>query len=313
MPFASVLRTGQLPEKPWRVDAVVRLLTGIFVCLIMGSVVAAMIHYFGEMSRKPGAHDELFLAGSIGAIACFGGALFVLGRPWPFEKHLRNLIILLTCIYGGFLLMWWTGRLSGDEKGELQSETVKVLLAVVTFQGAAIALVHFFLREHHTNWREGFGLGNRPAQSLLIGVCVGILVLFPAWILQDLSIRLFKQLTFHPQEQQAVAILRHTAGWAERVLLGVAMIFAAPIGEEIIFRGVLYPWIKRIGHPQLALWITAILFGLIHFNLASFVPLTLLAVVLVGLYEYTGNLLAPIAVHCVFNAANFVALYLQQN
>jgi membrane protease YdiL (CAAX protease family) len=48
-------------------------------------------------------------------------------------------------------------------------------------------------------------------------------------------------------------------------------------------------------------------------NLAVFVPLTFLAVILVWVYESTGNLLAPIAVHCVFNAANFVALYSQQN
>ena len=28
--------------------------------------------------------------------------------------------------------------------------------------------------------------------------------------------------------------------------------------------------------------------------------------------EYTGNLLTPIAVHCVFNGANFIALFFQQ-
>ncbi len=94
--------------------------------------------------------------------------------------------------------------------------------------------------------------------------------------------------------------------------MGIATILIAPLGEEIIFRGILYPAIKRTGRPQLALWSTALLFGAIHANLASFVPLTLLAVVLVGLYEYTGNLLACFAVHGLFNAVNFVALYLQQ-
>jgi membrane protease YdiL (CAAX protease family) len=54
------------------------------------------------------------------------------------------------------------------------------------------------------------------------------------------------------------------------------------------------------------------LFGVIHFNLSSLVPLTVLALILIWLYEYTGNLLAPIAAHCVFNGANFVALFFQQ-
>ena len=150
---------------------------------------------------------------------------------------------------------------------------------------------------------------NRPGFSLLLGFCAGILVLYPAWELQDLSIRLFQRLAFHPREQQAVEILRHSEGLAQQVTLAVAVIFIAPIGEELLFRGILYPALKRDYGKHLALWSTAILFGAIHVNLASFVPLTLLAVVLVWLYEYTGNLIAPIAVHCVFNAANFVLLY----
>ena len=142
---------------------------------------------------------------------------------------------------------------------------------------------------------------------------VGILTLYPAWVLQDVSIRLFETLRLHPQTQQTVEILRHTTGLTGRIASGIATILIAPIGEEILFRGILYPWAKRRFSQQLALWGTAILFGAIHANLASFVPLTMLAVLLVWLYEYTGNLLAPIAVHCVFNAANFVALYYQRN
>jgi membrane protease YdiL (CAAX protease family) len=80
-----------------------------------------------------------------------------------------------------------------------------------------------------------------------------------------------------------------------------------------LFRGVLYPAVKRITNPQVALWGTALLFGAIHANLATFLPLTFLAVILVCLYEYTGNLLACITTHSLFNAANFLAVYLVQN
>ena len=47
-----------------------------------------------------------------------------------------------------------------------------------------------------------------------------------------------------------------------------------------MFRGIFYPWAKQSGFPKLALWGTAVFFGAIHFNLISFIPLTLMAVAL---------------------------------
>jgi hypothetical protein len=277
---------------------------------MIGAVIAANINYFSEPERKPAA---LFLGGSVGALVCFGGALFVLARPWPFEKYLRNLLTLLICIYGGFLLMWAIGRLTGDHS-ESQNTTLRVLIAVLAFQGAALVLVQFFLREHHTGWVEAFGFDQSPGHALVTGILVGLLVALPATMGLNLAINLLVEwLTSHrPPEQEAVQILSKTVGWANRLVLAVATIVVAPDAEEVIFRGVLYPAIKRAGYPRLAFWGTAVLFGLIHLNLGTLVPLTFLAIVLACLYEYTGNLLACILVHSLFNATNFVALYLFQ-
>jgi membrane protease YdiL (CAAX protease family) len=310
MSFASALNTRQLPEKPWRLGAVARLLASVFVCMLMGTTVAMIIRYF-EAPQKFSV--PLFIGVAAAVLGLLVVALIMLGRPWPLEEnYLLKLVILLVCIYGGIFFPWLARRIITG-KLDLQNPVLTMLLTLFFFQGAAVVLVHFFLREHHMNWREGFGLKNRPGHSLLIGFCVGILALIPAWKLQDLSIQLFQRLSLQPHEQQAVEILRHTEGMLERIVLGIGTIFIAPIGEELVFRGILYPAVKRHYGQQLALWGTAIVFGVIHFNLGSFLPLTLLAVVLVWLYEYTGNLVAPIAVHCVFNAANFVMLYSQKN
>jgi membrane protease YdiL (CAAX protease family) len=61
------------------------------------------------------------------------------------------------------------------------------------------------------------------------------------------------------------------------------------------------------------LWGTSLVFALTHANVATFLPLTFLAMVLVFLYERTGNLLAPIAAHSLFNAANYFALIYQDD
>jgi uncharacterized protein len=84
----------------------------------------------------------------------------------------------------------------------------------------------------------------------------------------------------------------------------------APAAEEVLFRGLLYPVLKRRIGMRWAVAVSSLLFAVIHLNLMTFVPLLLLAGLLVWLYEYTGNLLAPVAAHAVFNLANLLLLQL---
>jgi len=77
-----------------------------------------------------------------------------------------------------------------------------------------------------------------------------------------------------------------------------------------LFRGVLYPAIKRAGYPKLAWWATSIVFAAIHLNLTIFLPLLLLSLLLVWLYEQTDNLLAPLTAHALFNAANLALFFM---
>ena len=103
--------------------------------------------------------------------------------------------------------------------------------------------------------------------------------------------------------------LTNTGTWLDRLAIAVTTILLAPVAEELFFRGIVYPWVKRAGFPRAALWVTSAFFAAIHFNLPIFAPLLVLAIGLTLLYEHTGNLLAPIAAHSVFNALNFLKFY----
>lgn len=79
-----------------------------------------------------------------------------------------------------------------------------------------------------------------------------------------------------------------------------------------MFRGILYSAIKQIGYPRVAVIVTSLLFGVIHANVATLIPLAVLAVALVWAYEKTGNLLASITAHSVFNLINFIMLFVDE-
>lgn len=127
-------------------------------------------------------------------------------------------------------------------------------------------------------------------------------------MLQHLSALGMKAVSVQPEVQVVVQTLQQTQTLQQRLFFAFVAILGAPVVEEILFRGILYPAFKQRGWPQLALWGTSLLFALTHANTATFLPLTFFAMVLVFLYERTGNLLAPILTHSLFNAANYCAL-----
>jgi membrane protease YdiL (CAAX protease family) len=184
-------------------------------------------------------------------------------------------------------------------------------VATLSFQGAGLVLIWRFLREQQSTWTEAFGLSNRRRQAVVGGVVAALVFLPLGWGLQQASALVMTHLPLvhaQPQEQLPIHALRVSFSWGGRAALGAAAVLLAPVAEEIMFRGILYPVLKQLGRPRLALWGTSLLFAAIHLNLVTFLPLLALAVVLTVLYEYTDNLLAPIMAHILFNAVNFATL-----
>lgn len=191
-----------------------------------------------------------------------------------------------------------------------QSKLVSMIIITVTFHGAALVWIKFFLNAEMISWTEAFGFNSpKRFRAIGFGVLSGLLVLPVAWGLQRLSAWLMEVGNLNPQAQEVVQeIQREGVLPLQHVYLGIVALIAAPIVEEMLFRGILYPTIKRAGYPKLALWGTSILFALTHYNAPAFLSLVLFAVILTLLYEDTGNLLAPMIAHSCFNTANFVLL-----
>ena len=76
--------------------------------------------------------------------------------------------------------------------------------------------------------------------------------------------------------------------------------------EELIFRGYLYPIMKKYTGAWFALISSSLLFGIIHVSLVPLVPLALFGAILVLLYEYTESIWTPIIAHCIFNTTTLV-------
>ena len=280
-----------------------RLLLGVLACIYGGSLLASVLHYTSAGGK---ASPWLVFPLAAAAFAALGGALALLGGPWRLEHVMGRLVGTLACLYGGITVGAFAQALAGPSK----PSTGQFLISTLSFQGAAVFLVARLLREHETGWRAAFGLDWRRGPAVWLGIIVGICFLPVGWELRNVSVNVAVRLGINPVEQQAVKLIRETVSWAPRLAEAAAAVLLAPLGEELVFRGVLYRFVREAGYPRLALWGTSALFAAIHVNAVAFAPLFALALVLTVLYERTGNLLAPIIAHSIFNAVELVGLFL---
>lgn len=100
------------------------------------------------------------------------------------------------------------------------------------------------------------------------------------------------------------------------ILLFIAVVILAPLGEEIVFRGFLQQILEKHWKDiTRAILITSLIFSLIHMNPFWFVQIYFLGVILGFLAWKTKSIIAPLILHSLNNSMALLlsSLELQQN
>lgn len=99
----------------------------------------------------------------------------------------------------------------------------------------------------------------------------------------------------------------HNKNWADLFILASI----AGISEEILFRGVIQPWMENSWGMSIGLIGSSILFGLVH----AVTPLYAILATAISIYlglslDYGGerNLLTPIVIHALYDFLAFIAI-----
>lgn len=124
------------------------------------------------------------------------------------------------------------------------------------------------------------------------------LVAIAACILGAFAGDLLTEITNLPNLMEDEIIDFATNPWG---ILAIAIL--GPISEELLFREGLCGYLSRKGaSPQKAIWISAILFGLVHVNPAQVVVALLMGLMLGMIYIKTGNIVVTCIIHILNNS-----------
>jgi membrane protease YdiL (CAAX protease family) len=108
------------------------------------------------------------------------------------------------------------------------------------------------------------------------------------------------------REQMIVELVREADSPVMLALMVVSVVGLAPVSEELIFRRGIFRYLLQHLSPGTSAWLSGLLFGLIHMEIAAIVPIAVLGYLFARAYHKTGRLLVPILMHAIFNGLSVV-------
>jgi membrane protease YdiL (CAAX protease family) len=211
----------------------------------------------------------------------------VTGRDllFPLLGLILGLVLLVLGFFGAFLAF---PELEFDER----SPWVWILIIPVT-HGLPMLLAWLRMRRRWTTLGH-WALSGFRWSHVVIGIAVGAALMAVMYVSRKSGVIPIQAPLMDSRKSVTVTALS-----------GIFVGLAGPIVEEIVFRGMLFRWLLRRVHVGIAVVMSALIFGVIHFN-GSFVPVygaTLCGLAFAIQFHLQRTLWGPIIAHITINSA----------
>ncbi|NLJ37089.1 MAG: CPBP family intramembrane metalloprotease [candidate division WS1 bacterium] len=228
--------------------------------------------------------------------------------PWRLMDIAEVLAVLLLALLAAGLAL---GAVAEHLERITDSPTVRAIMVAVQYllvMLIAVRLMMWRIRATRAQKLSVLGLRttNRVGSLLLDGVAgysIYLLVLLMQGLMnQSLPVA-------SPVMQLGMDLLERQDPLS--VVLYLALLgLAAPLVEELIFRGFVYAGLRRYLPPFTAVIISAGVFALMHLNPMALVQLVVMGIILAVLYERSRSLIPCIVCHAVNNILAFAVILL---
>lgn len=226
---------------------------------------------------------------------------------WTLADVFRVIIIFISF---GYIFVILEG-LSSRVLPFFKNENFRMVFNTALMNIVGISVIVHFVRRKYGQSLTTVGLSLAKVPKGIVFAAVGYIALIPVIILiMAGTFLVIERIGYKPPVQPIVEVFIEEK---ETSILWFSAIFAAifgPVAEEIFFRGFMYSAAKKKFGIFPAILGTSVLFSLLHTHIVGFLPIMALGVLLAYLYEKTGTLVAPIAVHIMHNLGMVILVFL---
>lgn len=198
-----------------------------------------------------------------------------------------------------------------DWQGVFLDNLIFCIVAIII-----VLVIIFLARATFARRLKGFGLNTKTIHKDFLAAFLSLLSVWPlilAMIILTVYLGkvLFGQDYKMPRHEELQLITIHRQ-LPLRILIVITAVVAAPLLEEMLFRGLFQTLIRSILiKPWPSIVISSIIFTTVHEDKAHWPALFVLAICLGYTYEKSGSLLRPIFIHSFFNAITIIEVLYQ--
>lgn len=229
-------------------------------------------------------------------------------RLWNWTDILWIVAGILVIFVLGLLGLNFYTLMTGQPLMNDQGPTIEMSVMLTALEAVALVGAVYFLglRRKKLSW-SAVGLHN-PGQPWLTYAVLFGLVVIPG---SGLIAILVQQLLGLPAENPQLPFLApggySTFGAVGMFIFGGLLV---PFAEELLFRAVLYLWLRQRFGFWTGILISSAVFGIMHGEISVGVAAFFLGLVLAWTYEKSGSLWSPVIIHVINNAAKILLLYI---
>ena len=211
-----------------------------------------------------------------------------------------NFLFLIWAIYAGGFLVQFLVYLFLKTFTSVTDDTRLILASAATDCGMLLAWV---LAKPRLDAPPGNTAA--PFRPPAVPWKTGTLTFVAAWPVVLLVMAVWQNglnlLGFPLEKQEAIDLFAKAKDPRWLAFLGAFAVVLAPITEELVHRGAIFRYARERLPRVLAVVLPACLFAALHWNLGSFAPLAVLAMILSVVYERTGDIRITMIAHGLFN------------
>lgn len=246
---------------------------------------------------------QLFLKKEESILATNAGKIWE--SPWDWET-IAQVLIVGFFFFSQVLLPILIGISGFNPVGlDIKGKALYVLVTYLLMAGGGLSILYFSVKSFFPLPSGWFQFSNKNWFWWGLG---GYLTAIPlVFFVSLLNQQLWQgkggsnpllMLALESQDKFALAVFFVTAS------------IAAPIFEEIMFRGFLLPSLTRYFPVGISIVISGIVFAIAHLSLAEALPLATLGIILGVVYTRSRSLLASIMIHSLWNSGTLFSLFL---